>query len=84
MTKSYLANMGYTSGYQRLSVEPLRSTPFLPFDFHAQDTLGFCFVSGSPPTPEATERLANRIGFIRETHCEISLDWFLCSILPNS
>jgi trimethyllysine dioxygenase len=26
-----------------------------------------------PATPEATEQLANRIAFIRETHCEISL-----------
>ncbi|KAN0120946.1 hypothetical protein V8E52_004215 [Russula decolorans] len=32
------------------------------------DTLGFCFVSGVPATPEATEQLANRIAFIRETH----------------
>ncbi|KAF8907359.1 hypothetical protein CPB84DRAFT_1813601 [Gymnopilus junonius] len=28
---------------------------------------GFCFVSGVPATPEATEQLALRIGFIRET-----------------
>ncbi|KAI0261536.1 mitochondrial protein [Gloeopeniophorella convolvens] len=32
------------------------------------DKFGFCFVSGLPPTPEATEELSNRIGFIRETH----------------
>jgi trimethyllysine dioxygenase len=31
-----------------------------------------------PATPEATEQLVNRIAFIRETHCEISL------IDPNS
>ncbi|KAI0648898.1 Trimethyllysine dioxygenase [Trametes meyenii] len=28
---------------------------------------GFCFVSGVPATPEATEELSRRIGFIRET-----------------
>ncbi|KAH9930105.1 uncharacterized protein B0H18DRAFT_1084000 [Fomitopsis serialis] len=31
------------------------------------DKFGFCFVSGVPPTPEATEELSRRIGFIRET-----------------
>ncbi|EIM91028.1 Trimethyllysine dioxygenase [Stereum hirsutum FP-91666 SS1] len=32
------------------------------------DRFGFCFVAGVPPTPEATEQLSTRIGFIRETH----------------
>jgi len=32
------------------------------------DTFGVCFVSGLPATTEATEDLANRIGFTRETH----------------
>ncbi|KAI0315568.1 hypothetical protein OF83DRAFT_342642 [Amylostereum chailletii] len=32
------------------------------------DKFGFCFVSGVPPTPEATEELSSLIGFIRETH----------------
>jgi len=31
------------------------------------DKFGFCFVTGVPPTPEATEELSRRIGFIRET-----------------
>ncbi|THH26991.1 hypothetical protein EUX98_g7196 [Antrodiella citrinella] len=31
------------------------------------EKFGFCFVSGVPPTPEATEEMAKRIGFIRET-----------------
>jgi trimethyllysine dioxygenase len=31
------------------------------------DRFGFCFISGVPPTPEATEELSKRIGFIRET-----------------
>ncbi|TCD61488.1 hypothetical protein EIP91_008371 [Steccherinum ochraceum] len=31
------------------------------------DKFGFCFVSGVPPTPEATEELVKKIGFIRET-----------------
>ncbi|RXW23272.1 hypothetical protein EST38_g2573 [Candolleomyces aberdarensis] len=31
------------------------------------DRSGFSFVSGVPPTPEATEELSERIGFIRET-----------------
>lgn len=30
--------------------------------------MGFCFVAGSPETPEATEALLNRIGPIRNTH----------------
>jgi len=38
-----------------------------------QDQFGFSFVSGVPPTPEATERLVERIGFIRETQCKRSL-----------
>ncbi|KII89632.1 hypothetical protein PLICRDRAFT_558618 [Plicaturopsis crispa FD-325 SS-3] len=33
----------------------------------AVDKFGFCFVSGVPTTPEATEALSRRIGFIRET-----------------
>ncbi|OAX41986.1 Trimethyllysine dioxygenase [Rhizopogon vinicolor AM-OR11-026] len=31
------------------------------------DKFGFCFVSGVPATPEATEELCQRIGFIRES-----------------
>ncbi|KAI0775000.1 mitochondrial protein [Trametes elegans] len=31
------------------------------------DKFGFCFVSGVPATPEATEELSRRIAFIRET-----------------
>ncbi|KAI0749862.1 mitochondrial protein [Daedaleopsis nitida] len=31
------------------------------------DRFGFCFISGVPATPEATEELSRRIGFIRET-----------------
>ncbi|KAJ7039567.1 Trimethyllysine dioxygenase [Mycena alexandri] len=31
------------------------------------DRFGMCFISGVPPTPEATEELSRRIGFIRET-----------------
>ncbi|EMD33487.1 hypothetical protein CERSUDRAFT_118069 [Gelatoporia subvermispora B] len=31
------------------------------------DQFGFCFVSGIPPAAEATEELATRIAFIRET-----------------
>ncbi|TEB34762.1 Trimethyllysine dioxygenase [Coprinellus micaceus] len=31
------------------------------------DKFGFSFVTGVPPTPEATEELSERIGFIRET-----------------
>lgn len=33
-----------------------------------QDIYGFCFVTGVPATPEATEALVRRIAFIRETH----------------
>ncbi|KAA1467348.1 Trimethyllysine dioxygenase [Dentipellis sp. KUC8613] len=32
------------------------------------DKYGFCFVSGVPANPEATEEACKRIGFIRETH----------------
>lgn len=31
------------------------------------DHFGMCFISGVPPTPEATEELSQRIAFIRET-----------------
>ncbi|KAK7032882.1 hypothetical protein R3P38DRAFT_2919481 [Favolaschia claudopus] len=31
------------------------------------DHFGMCFISGVPATPEATEELSQRIGFIRET-----------------
>lgn len=33
-----------------------------------QHTAGFAFVTGTPPTPEATEALLNKIGPIRTTH----------------
>ena len=51
---------------------PPRSALFLSLisGFHTQQTFGFCFVSGSPATPEGTETLVKRIGFIRETHCD--------------
>ncbi|KAI9568301.1 Trimethyllysine dioxygenase [Boletus coccyginus] len=41
------------------------------------DRFGFCLVSGVPATPEATEELTKRIGFIRETQCKciIFLFW---------
>ncbi|KAF9000634.1 hypothetical protein BDQ17DRAFT_1359265 [Cyathus striatus] len=32
------------------------------------DSFGFSFISGVPATPEATEELSQKIGFIRETH----------------
>lgn len=38
-----------------------------------QDRFGFCLVSGVPATPEATEELSKRIGFIRETQCKYSI-----------
>ncbi|KAF8129688.1 hypothetical protein K438DRAFT_1788957 [Mycena galopus ATCC 62051] len=31
------------------------------------DRFGMCFISGVPPTPDATEELSKRIGFIHET-----------------
>jgi trimethyllysine dioxygenase len=34
-----------------------------------QDRFGFSFVSGVPVSPEATEELSTRIGFVRETQC---------------
>ena len=34
-----------------------------------QDRFGFSFVTGVPVTTEATEKLTERIGFIRETQC---------------
>lgn len=40
-----------------------------------QDTFGFSFVSGVPVTTEATERLCERISYIRETQC-LFLFWF--------
>ncbi|TFY62736.1 hypothetical protein EVG20_g6590 [Dentipellis fragilis] len=35
---------------------------------YEEDKYGFCFVSGVPANPEATEEACKRIGFIRETH----------------
>jgi hypothetical protein len=35
----------------------------------SQHKFGFSFVSGVPATPEATEELSQKIGFIRETQC---------------
>lgn len=40
-----------------------------------QDKFGFCFVSGVPATPEATEEMVKKIGFIRETQCESVKLW---------
>lgn len=42
---------------------------FSIFLFVYQHEFGFSFVTGVPVTPEATEELAQRIGFIRETQC---------------
>jgi hypothetical protein len=41
-----------------------------------QDRFGFCFVSGVSATPEATEELSTRIGFIRETQCARHI-WYI-------
>ena len=50
-----------------------RVLPALPAFFftnnHDKDRFGFSFVSGVPETPEATQALSERIGFIRETQC---------------
>ncbi len=35
------------------------------------DKFGFSFVSDVPQTTEATEKLSERIGFIRETQCRL-------------
>ena len=37
-----------------------------------QSKFGFSFVTGVPATPEATEELSTRIGFIRETQCQLN------------
>lgn len=37
-------------------------------DVPLQAQFGFCFVTGVPPTPEDTQRLVEKIAFIRETH----------------
>jgi trimethyllysine dioxygenase len=42
--------------------------PFFQFADCFQYIHGFSFISGVPPTPEATEKLLNRIAFIRNTH----------------
>lgn len=34
---------------------------------HKVATYGFCIVTGTPPTIEATERLVRRVGYVRET-----------------
>jgi hypothetical protein len=34
---------------------------------------GFSFVNGVPATPEATEEMIRKIGFIRETQCKASM-----------
>lgn len=38
----------------------------------SQNTYGICFVSGVPPTAEATEELSRRLGIIRETQCSLN------------
>ncbi|KAF8348894.1 hypothetical protein F5887DRAFT_1059858 [Amanita rubescens] len=45
------------------------------------EQFGFCFVSGIPATPEATEELSKRIGFIRET--QYGLFWDFTSDLAK-
>ncbi|KAI0067372.1 Trimethyllysine dioxygenase [Artomyces pyxidatus] len=54
-----------TVGYEEVMAEDKRG---LYKWLHKIDKFGFCFVSGVPPTAEATEELSTRIGFIRETH----------------
>ncbi|KAH0832977.1 hypothetical protein J3R83DRAFT_11955 [Lanmaoa asiatica] len=49
------------------------------------DRFGFCLVSGVPATPEATEELSKRIGFIRETQCKYSnLPFLVCGEIEKS
>lgn len=48
----------------------LRRAVTLGLTLSVQDKFGFCFVSGVPATPEDTEKLSERIGFIRETKCK--------------
>ena len=48
-----------------------------------QDSFGFSFVSDVPVSTEATEQLAERIGFIRETQCASALHFDLTSVLTN-
>ncbi len=45
------------------------TTNRVPLGMDLQEKFGFSFVTGVPPTPEATEELSTRIGFIRETQC---------------
>lgn len=54
--------------------------PKLQVDRIDQDQFGFSFISGVPTTPEATEKLIERIGFIRETQCKcsLSINLYLC------
>jgi trimethyllysine dioxygenase len=63
--------------WDRDSIES--SVPHVPFEGMIEDdavlksflekveSLGFCFVEGVPATPEATQRVARRITYIRET-----------------
>lgn len=47
--------------------------------FHLyQYRFGFSFVKGSPATPEATERLLERLAFIRPTHYGEMKPWTMC------
>ncbi|CAE6415961.1 unnamed protein product [Rhizoctonia solani] len=47
------------------------------------DEFGFCFVSGVPSNPEDTEKLTQRIAFIRDTKCEYGGFWDFTSDLKH-
>lgn len=46
-----------------------------------QEKYGFCFVKGVPPNPEDTQRLIERIAFIRVTHCQYMICFLRSSCL---
>ena len=41
---------------------------------------GFCFVEGTPPTPEATQSLLEAIGPIRTTHYGMTTEVFVAPL----
>lgn len=68
----YEAVMSSDEGVAQWVAKIVRPPPtpiiYTPDSNPSQHKFGFCFVTGVPVTPEDTEKLAERIAFIRPTH----------------
>lgn len=62
-------------GIVKLLDQVVRHTSHIEEGLTSQHDFGFCFVTGVPATPENTEEVIRTIAPIRDTHCQLQLQW---------